>query len=111
MERLFSYGTLQTKPVQLSTFGRELEGSVDSIVGYQLSQVTISDQSVLQASGVSEHPILQYTGKSSDVIEGTVYLISEAELEKADEYEVDDYKRVLASCASGEKAWVYVAAY
>ncbi|SNY70247.1 hypothetical protein SAMN05421748_13746 [Paractinoplanes atraurantiacus] len=36
--------------------------------------------------------------------------VTEAELGQADEYEVDDYQRVAAPLASGESAWVYVAA-
>jgi len=36
MEQLFSYGTLQNVEVQLETFGRELTGSKDHLLGYQL---------------------------------------------------------------------------
>lgn len=35
MELLFSYGTLQQKAVQLATFGRELSGTKEVLVGYQ----------------------------------------------------------------------------
>lgn len=31
---LFSYGTLQHKDVQIATFGRELTGRKDSLLGY-----------------------------------------------------------------------------
>ena len=41
-------------------------------------------------------------------IKGTVFAISEAELAAADEYEVDDYRRVLVPLRSGAQAWVYV---
>ena len=37
-----------------------------------------------------------------------MFEITEAELESADAYEVDAYKRVLAPLASGRSAWVYV---
>ena len=41
-ELLFSYGTLQQPEVQLATFGRELTGHRDAIVGYDLDYVTIT---------------------------------------------------------------------
>ena len=33
---LFSYGTLRQREVQLATFGRELDGYVDAVIGYEL---------------------------------------------------------------------------
>ena len=50
------------------------------------------------------------TSNPSDLVEGMVFSISEAELLNADDYEVDDYQRVLARCTSARQAWVYVAA-
>jgi len=41
--------------------------------------------------------------------EGMVFDVSQAELEQADSYEVDDYKRVAVELASGQTAWLYVA--
>lgn len=35
-EKLFSYGTLQQETVQLSTFGRKLQGTADVLIGYHL---------------------------------------------------------------------------
>lgn len=37
-----------------------------------------------------------------------VFEISEAELAAADEYEVDDYRRIAVPLRSGATAWVYV---
>lgn len=110
MEKLFSYGTLQLERVQLETFGRLLQGGTDELVGYRLSMVKITDPAVLVASGLDEHPIVQFTGNPGDRVAGTVFEITPAELAQADGYEVDDYQRVLAECASGQQAWVYVSA-
>ena len=41
-------------------------------------------------------------------VPGTVFRITAAELLAADEYEVDDYERVLVPLDTGEQAWVYV---
>ena len=69
--RLFSYGTLQLPSVQLATFGRR------------------------RTSGSDFHSILVATSNPSDLVEGMVFSISEAELLNADDYGVDDYQRVV----------------
>lgn len=107
-ELLFSYGTLRQRDVQLTTFGRELDGRDDAIVGYELAHVTITDPHVIATSGSDRHPILRPTDRPGAEIPGTVFAISGAELAAADQYEVDDYRRVLAPLASGGQAWVYV---
>lgn len=110
MEKLFSYGTLQMPQVQTDTFGRLLDGKKDTLIGYQLAEVTITDQAVIQSSGTNIHPILKHTGNPDDHVEGTVFEVSKDELAQADEYEVDDYQRVRASFLSGQTAWAYVCA-
>jgi gamma-glutamylcyclotransferase (GGCT)/AIG2-like uncharacterized protein YtfP len=109
MPLLFSYGTLQQQSVQQSTFGRLLTGRSDALVGYNQSLLRIEDAEVLAASGLSHHPIVRFSGDASDLVEGTVFELSDAELAQADAYEVSDYQRVLAPLASGAQAWVYVA--
>jgi gamma-glutamylcyclotransferase (GGCT)/AIG2-like uncharacterized protein YtfP len=107
-ELLFSYGTLRQKDVQLTTFGRELDGHEDAIVGYELHYVTISDPHVVATSGSNRHPILKPTDRPGAEVQGTVFAISESELAAADEYEVDDYTRVQVPLRSGQQAWVYI---
>lgn len=108
MPLLFSYGTLQQANVQLATFGRELAGSSDSLVGYEQSLLEIEDPEVVRASGKSHHPIVKYSGNPTQRVPGTVFEISAQELEHADRYEVSAYKRVAAPLSSGRTAWVYV---
>lgn len=107
-ELLFSYGTLQQPDVQRATFGRELTGERDAIVGYDVEHVTITDQHVIATSGSNRHPILRPTDRVGAHVEGTVFAISEAELAAADDYEVDDYRRIAVPLRSGATAWVYV---
>src|SRR5205814_1170716 len=106
-EKLFSYGTLQYESVQLSTFGRKLIGSKDSLTGYQLTQLEITDQHVINTSGSATHPILILTDNPMDEVSGTVFKVSTKELEEADKYEVKDYKRISIQLRSGTQAWVY----
>ena len=105
---LFSYGTLQRESVQLASFGRRLDGVPDAIRGYARAMVEITDPDVLASSGERFHPIVSASGDPADVVAGTVFRISPAELDAADRYEVADYRRERAPLASGGEAWVYV---
>jgi gamma-glutamylcyclotransferase (GGCT)/AIG2-like uncharacterized protein YtfP len=109
-ERLFSYGTLQLTHVQLETFGRTLQGQKDSLQGYSLSYILIEDEAVVETSGMTHHPILTQSGNPDDNTEGTVFILTSEELQQADEYEADDYKRIRVDLISGTSAWVYVRA-
>jgi Gamma-glutamyl cyclotransferase, AIG2-like len=107
-QRLFSYGTLKTTSVQLSTFGRRLSGSPDALVGYRLRMIKIEDQDFVVTSGSEYHRTLEFTDSSSDFVEGTVFSVTQQELEKADAYEPDRYERTEVKLRSGTKAWTYL---
>ncbi|MCG7534303.1 gamma-glutamylcyclotransferase family protein [Pseudoalteromonas sp. OOF1S-7] len=109
MEALFSYGTLQQSQVQLDNFGRLLDGDADSLVGYRLGQIKITDTEVLKSSGKAYHPILIHTANPDDEVAGTVFMITELELIRADRYEVADYVRQAAILKSGKTCWIYAA--
>lgn len=108
MENLFSYGTLQLEQVQLDLFGRTLKMEPDALVGYKKGTIKIKLESVVNLSGEEEHVIISYTGDGSDVIEGVVLSVTLDELEYADGYETNDYKRISVILRSGKSAWVYV---
>lgn len=107
-EHLFAYGTLQTSAVQLSTFGRTLNGKSDALVGYRLRMIRIDDREFVAASGTADHRNLEFTGDTSDVVAGTVFTVTLAELEQADAYEPTGYQRTLVQLRSGLNAWVYL---
>lgn len=107
---LFSYGTLQDPAVQRANFGRLLDGAPDALPGFRTDLVEITDPEVVAESGLTHHPIVRPSGDPADRVPGTVFRITPAELDAADAYEVDDYRRVRVRLASGETAWVYVAA-
>jgi gamma-glutamylcyclotransferase (GGCT)/AIG2-like uncharacterized protein YtfP len=108
VEKLFSYGTLQLEQVQLELFGRMVKAEPDALVGYRKEKIKIKVESVVSLSGEEEHVIIGYTGNDSDIIEGMVLSVDQKELENADEYETDDYKRIKVILRSGKSAWVYV---
>lgn len=107
-EELFTYGTLQLEEVQLATFGRVLEGRPDALPGYQLVAITIKDEAFVIQSGSAQHHNLQFTGNSSDLVEGKVFIVTKDELEQSDAYEPEGYGRVKVQLKSGANAWVYL---
>jgi hypothetical protein len=108
MPHLFSYGTLQKEQVQLETFGRILTGETDILIGYQLKMLEITDPEVLRKSNQKYHPILEFSGNVGDEIEGVLFEVSDNEILQADEYEVDDYKRIETVFKSGKRGFIYV---
>ncbi|MEO8547135.1 MAG: gamma-glutamylcyclotransferase family protein [Sphingomicrobium sp.] len=106
--RLFAYGSLRQREVQLANYGRTLEGAPDTLSGYRLEALTISDPDVVRLSGKAVHTIARQSGDPADRIPGVVFLLTEAELAATDKYEVDVYARVEAPLESGTRAWVYV---
>ena len=109
MELLFSYGTLQQSKVQLANFGRTLSGTKDALQKYKIDNVKITDVKVIKESGKDIHPILRYTDDPRDEVTGTVFEVTATELAQADNYEVDDYRRISAVLKSGKRCWIYAA--
>lgn len=109
MPRLFSYGTLQHEDVQVSTFGRKLEGEKDLLVGYEPSLVKIAEPAVAARLKKTHHDNVSKTEDDWSNVQGTVFELTDAELAKADTFEAQfNYKRINVALASGNDAWVYV---
>jgi len=109
MPLLFSYGTLQQEAVQLSTFGRLLQGEQDELVGFEQSLFKIEDPEFVATSGKSHHAIVKFNGRLESRVKGTALEVSESELALADAYEPAGYTRISTTLASGSIAWVYAA--
>jgi gamma-glutamylcyclotransferase (GGCT)/AIG2-like uncharacterized protein YtfP len=109
MPLLFSYGTVQEETVQLSTFGRLLQGQRDELLGFELSSVRIQDTQVVATTGKTHYANVISNGRNDSRVSGTLFEITDAELAAADQYEEPaGYKRVATVLASGKQAWVYV---
>jgi len=106
-ENLFSYGTLRQEEVQLSTFGRKLEGQTDTLVGYVLKMIQIADADFAAKNG-AHHRNLEFTGVASDFVEGMAFAVTQQELEQSDKYEPAEYERVPVKLKSGLDAYVYL---
>lgn len=107
MPLLFSYGTLRHEAVQLSTFGRRLEGQPDELIGFEQSTVLVEDPEFVAASGKAHHAIVRFNGSDSSRVSGMVFELSESEVSVADRYEPAPFERIATTLASGKKAWVY----
>jgi hypothetical protein len=106
---LFAYGTLRQPAVQQALFGRLVPTAEDALPGFRLDWLVITDPGVIATSGSDRHPILR-PGAPGDQVPGVRLELTDDELARADEYEVDDYVRVPAKLASGRDGWAYVAA-
>jgi gamma-glutamylcyclotransferase (GGCT)/AIG2-like uncharacterized protein YtfP len=109
VHRVFSYGTLRQPGVQAELFGRPVPTVEDSLPGFRLDWLLVTDPDVIAASGTDRHPILRETG-GAESVRGACLELDDDELARADDYEVDDYVRVRVTLASGLDAWAYVAA-
>lgn len=108
MAPLFSYGTLQLESVQLSQFGRLLEGADDVLHGFVITEIQIRDPEVLAASGIETH--LALVPGDGPPIPGKLFQLTPEELAAADIYESENYRRIWTPLASGAQGWVYVKA-
>jgi gamma-glutamylcyclotransferase (GGCT)/AIG2-like uncharacterized protein YtfP len=109
MPLIFSYGSLQQEDVQLSTFGRRLDGRRDALVAFEQSSVAIDDPSVVATLGKTHHANVVFNGNDASRVAGMAFEISDAELASVDAYEAPfAYGRIAVMLASGRTAWVYV---
>lgn len=99
---------LRDPNVRRANFGRVLSGRPDRLLGFTVTLLKISDPDVVAMSGQTHHPIVAPSSDPADGVEGAAFEVTEEELAKADDYEIDDYHRILAPLASGDSAWAYV---
>ncbi len=104
MEKLFTYGTLQDKEIQEKIFGRVLNGTSETLIGYAVKEIQIEEE-----FGLMQYPIITETNNPEDTINGIVFEITANDLRQADLYEGFHYKRIEVHLQSSEKAWVYSA--
>lgn len=97
LEFLFVYGTLKDPLVQQQVLGRKPDSEKDVITGMGLRLVSLGENTYFT---IVEEPGAQVAGLALQVTSG--------EITRADQYEGDDYLRVLSQLKSGIEAWVYI---
>jgi gamma-glutamylcyclotransferase (GGCT)/AIG2-like uncharacterized protein YtfP len=96
MIKLFAYGTLLDKKVQMIIIGRTIDGTPDSINGFTRIQRKFQ-------CGV--YPDIE--AKAGESVQGQVFELTEEELARCDEYEGIEYKQIQLITASGVSVIVY----
>mgnify|MGYP003396746659 CR=1 FL=1 len=103
MEQLFSYGTLQSKEIQMQVFNKLLIGTPDQLLGYKLKDLQIEEE-----FGMEDYFVAIPSENPSDAIKGIAFSISSEDLIKADQFESNAYKRTQITLQSGITAWIYI---
>ncbi len=111
MPLIFSYGSLQEEPVQLSIYGRVLRGESDELIDCVRTLIEVPKSHKSAATGLTHYATVTFVPGYGNRVPGTVLELTDAELFATDGYERDsEYERVLAVLASGRSVWVYVSA-
>ena len=97
---LFVYGTLLDDALRHWVFGHRAPGQPDTLPGYRK----------LEASVAGRYPEVRPCHEKDCSVPGLRLEVCPADLERADAYETALYIRRVLPLASGEKAWVYLAA-
>ena len=106
--RLFTYGVLRDAVVELDTFGREIESVPDLLAGYTVDYIDVDAHHADDEAQTGADPALRRTGNPLDKVSGSVLMVTNDELESADERENALCRRVMVELVSGRRAWVYV---
>ncbi|MBS1517869.1 MAG: gamma-glutamylcyclotransferase [Bacteroidetes bacterium] len=106
---LFTYGTLQDETVQQELFGRKLTGAKDILSGYKIFPFEITDKEFLFRCEDKIQMTAVPSEDLSDYIEGSVFEISDEELQMAEKYEPSEYMCFEAVLDSGKTARIFAA--
>ncbi len=98
-EELFIYGTLRLPEIQLLIIGRKVEQIPDILKNYKITNIFIKETEYMALIPAEESEI-----------NGAVITVTKDELERVDEYESEEYRRIKVTLESGKVTWVYVKA-
>lgn len=100
MIKLFSYGTLFDKDIQMREFGQHLyvEEDIDYVGGWDIINVKMYD----------EYFKVAIPGESTSVIMGAIVHLPESLIPIVDDYEGKEYKRIQVKTLTGSDCIMYV---
>lgn len=100
MIKIFSYGTLYDKEVQMREFGQEffIEPDLDYVSGWDLIKVKMDGDKYFVAIESCKNCIIM----------GAIVHIPEELMDKVDEYETKAYKRINITTLCGNECQMYV---
>lgn len=97
-ELLFAYGTLRDERIRELVLGRRVKGEPDAVQGFRRETLRY---------GNMRYPVLVVDSNVSDLIYGTVFVVSGEDLDRLDQYEGPFYLRICVQLISGRRAWMY----
>jgi gamma-glutamylcyclotransferase (GGCT)/AIG2-like uncharacterized protein YtfP len=100
MIKIFSYGTLSEKDVQLKEFGQEfyVEPDIDYLSGWDIIEVKM----------YGEYFKVAIEGEQSSIIMGAIVHLPESIIPVIDEYEGHEYKRITVKTLTNNDCIMYV---
>lgn len=105
-EYLFAYGILRSEAGQRMVFGQTLTGTDAALPGYTVDYLPALSK---QRPGLlASNPVIRHTGNPLDLVLGTKFLIAEASLACADDFEQTEFRRIQVTLSDGERAWMYI---
>ena len=105
---LFSYSALQDESVQLDVLGRVLPGTADRLPFFDQSVLEVVNGGRSDSVGTVRYLMARYSGRHTDVIHGTAFPVTPADLRRTDKFEGPAVRRVASVLGSGVCAWIYV---
>jgi len=96
-EKIFVYGALKESMIQKDIFGRVVKGEEGRLYGYTTKTISVDGEI---------YPIAE-SGEANSYIDGLILDLTQKELQCADVYEGDMYKRV-SVLIHNDLVWVYV---
>ncbi len=108
MPLVFSYGNLQQEKVQLHLFGQLLSGEADSLYGYRLARIANTDKTILPNDESEWQYTLLNTADKNSRVDGTLFTLTDHQLNELDANKPRDYRRMFMTLSSGKRAWVFL---
>ena len=100
MIKIFSYGTLWDENIQLEHFGQKFD--VDPDIDY------MSGWDIIKVKMYGEYFKVAVVGDNSSVVMGAIVNIPDELIDKVDEYEGNEYKRISVKTMTGNDCQMYV---
>ena len=98
MDYLFVYGTLKDPELRKQLTGKYFNSSFGRLRKFISSEIVIE--------GIS-YPIIEYTGKSINFVDGEFFVVNDNDLKIFDIYEGDEYRRIKVVLEDSNEVWIY----
>jgi gamma-glutamylcyclotransferase (GGCT)/AIG2-like uncharacterized protein YtfP len=99
LHKIFVYGTLMVLEIRRQFVDRKVSIEKCSLKGFIMSEIKSGDET---------YPVIVADENATYPIQGEVFEVTDNELNKLDEYEGEEYKRIKIQTDLGHIAWTYI---